>query len=167
MPRQSRRRQKNQLQVFVGSPQLTETAKAILGAFGGVTGIAGALLALQHKLGHKLGQKRGFQWLLVVVAVVFFVLLSIVISWVLVLIRSRSWMQSAVNWVYHESALSSLSLPAWRVELFVAFFFTAVLLFFGIVMGRFHRYEQFFPSRHISQPVDPRIPSRFTHQGHA
>ena len=128
---------KNQLQVFVGSPQLTETAKAILGAFGGVTGIAGALLALQHKLGHKLGQKRGFQWLLVVVAVVFFLLLSIVISWVLVLIRSRSWMQSFVNWVYHESALSSLSLPAWRVELFVAFFFTAVLLFFGIVMGRF------------------------------
>ena len=30
-----------------------------------------------------------------------------------------------------------LSLPAWRVELFVAFFFTAVLLFFGIVMGFF------------------------------
>jgi len=128
---------KNRLQVFVGSPQLTEPAKAILGAFGGVTGIAGALLVLQHKLGHKLGQKRGFQWLLVVVAVVFFLLLSIVISWVLVLIRSRSWMQSAVKWFYNVADLSFLSLPAWRVELFVAFFFTAVLLFFGIVMGRF------------------------------
>jgi len=46
-------------------------------------------------------------------------------------------MQSAVKWFYHESALSSLSLPAWRVELFVAFFLTAVLLFFGIVMGFF------------------------------
>ena len=127
----------NQLQVFVGSPQLTETAKAILGAFGGVSGIAGALLVLRHKLGHKLGQKRGFQWLLVVVAVVFFLLLSIVISWVLVLIRSRSWMQSFVKWFYNVADLSFLSLPAWRVELFVAFFLTAVLLFFGIVMGFF------------------------------
>ena len=126
---------KNQLQVFVGSPQLTETAKAILGAFGGVSGIAGALLVLQHKLGHKLGQKRGFQWLLVVVAVAFFLLLSIVISWVLVLIRSRSWMQSFVKWFYNVADLSFLSLPAWRVELFVAFFLTAVLVFFGILMG--------------------------------
>src|SRR4029077_8144132 len=129
---------KNRLQVFIGSPQLTEPAKAILGAFGGVTGIAGALLVLQHKLGHKLGQKRSFQWLLVVVALVFFLLLSIVISWVIVLIRSR--MQSAANWFYLESApaLSFLSLPAWpdwRVELFVAFFLTTALVSFGILMG--------------------------------
>lgn len=82
---------------FVGSPQLTGPAKAILGAFGEVTGIADALLGLRNTLSNKLGQKAGFQWLLVIVAVVFFVLLSIVISLVLVLIRSRSWMQSAVK----------------------------------------------------------------------
>jgi preprotein translocase subunit YajC len=127
----------NELQVFLGQPEANPVAKAILGAFGGVTGIAGALLALRHKLSNKLGQKRGFQWLLVVVAVVFFVLLSIVSSWVLVLIRSRSWMQSAVKWFYHESPLSSLPLPAWRVEFFVAFFLSTVLVLFGIVMGFF------------------------------
>ena len=127
----------NQLQVFVDPAQVTGFPKAILGAFGGVTGIAAALLALRHKLCKTLGQKRGFQWLLVVVAVVFFLVLSIVISCVIVVIRSRPWMQSAAKWFYNESPLRSLPLPAWRVELFVAVFLTAVLLFFGIVMGFF------------------------------
>ena len=45
-------------------------------------------------------------------------------------------MQSAANWFYHESALSSLSsLPAWRVELFVAILLTTALVSFGILMG--------------------------------
>jgi hypothetical protein len=44
-------------------------------------------------------------------------------------------MQSAAKWFYHESPLSSLPLPAWRVELFVAILLTAVLLSFGIAMG--------------------------------
>jgi patatin-like phospholipase len=123
----------NRLQVFLGQPEVTGYFKAILGAFGGVTGIVAGLLALRHKL----GQKRGFQWLLVIVTVVFFVLLSIVISWVIVLIRTGPWMQSAAKWFYHESALSSLSLPAWRVELFISLFLMSVLLFFGIVMGFF------------------------------
>jgi hypothetical protein len=127
----------NRLQVFLGQPKVTGYFKTILGAFGGVTGIVAGLLALRHKLINTLGQKRGFQWLLVIVTVVFFVLLSIVISWLLVLIRSGPWMQSAAKWFYHELALSSLSLPAWLVELFVSFFLTAVLLFFGIVMGFF------------------------------
>src|SRR4030095_10159924 len=82
----------NQLQVFLGQPKVTGYFKAILGAFGGVTGIVAGLLALRHKLINTLGQKRGFHWLLVIVTVVFFVLLSIVISWLLVLIRSRPWM---------------------------------------------------------------------------
>jgi GNAT superfamily N-acetyltransferase len=65
----------NQLQVFVDPARVTGFPKAILGAFGGVTGIAGALLALRHKLSNTLGQKRGFRWLLVAVAVVFFFVL--------------------------------------------------------------------------------------------
>src|SRR5262249_669733 len=77
----------HRLQVFLGQPELNPPAKALLGAFGGVSGIAGALLTLRSKLSSKLGEKAGFHWLLVVVAVVFFVLLSIVISWLLVVIR--------------------------------------------------------------------------------
>ena len=64
----------NRLQVFLGQPKVTEYFKAILGAFGGVTGIAAGLLALRHK-NITLGQKRGFHWLLVTVTVVFLVLL--------------------------------------------------------------------------------------------
>ena len=115
----------NQLQVFLGQPKVTGYFQAILGAFGGVTGIVAGLLALRHKLINTLGQKRGFHWLLVAVAVVFFVLLSIVISWVLVLIRSRI------------TTLLALRLDDWRLELFGSFLFTTVLLFFGIVMGFF------------------------------
>ena len=115
----------NRLQVFLGEPKVTGYFKAILGAFGGVTGIAGALLALRHKLSNKLGQKAVFHWLLIIVTVVFFVLLSIVISWVLILIRSRV------------TTLLALSLDDWRLELIGAFLFTIVLLSFGIVMGFF------------------------------
>jgi len=127
----------NQLQVFIQGPQATEFGKAIFGAFGGVTGIVAALLALRHKLSNKLGQKGSFQWLLVAVAILFFVLLSIVISCVIVVIRSRPGMQSAAQWFSNESGANSLSWPSWRIELFVAFFLTAVLLFFGIAMGFF------------------------------
>jgi len=67
----------------------TPQAKGLLGAFGGVTGIVSALLAILSKLSNKFGEKAGFQWLLIVVAVFFFVLLSIVISWVLVLIGAQ------------------------------------------------------------------------------
>ena len=77
----------------------TPQAKGILGAFGGVTGIVSALLAILSKLSNKFGEKAGFQWLLIVVAVVFFVLLSIVISWVLVLIGARPWAQQATAWL--------------------------------------------------------------------
>ena len=115
----------NRLQVFLGPPKVTGYSEAILGTFGGVTGIAGALLALRHKLGNKLSQKGGFHWLLVAVAVVFLVLLSIVITWVLILIRSHitTWLASRLD--------------NWSLELFVAFLFTAVLLLFGIMMGFF------------------------------
>jgi Patatin-like phospholipase len=124
----------NQLQVFLGQPQVTGYFKAILGAFGGVTGIVAGLLALRHKLINTLGQKQGFQWLLVVVAVVFFVLLSIVISWLLVLIRSQLWVQRVTAWLDPNS---------WRVQLFVAFFLTVATLCFGIVMGFFINANRF------------------------
>jgi hypothetical protein len=61
----------NQLQVFLGDVKATPEAKGILGAFGGITGIAGALLTLRSKLSSRLGEKRSLQWLLVVVAVLF------------------------------------------------------------------------------------------------
>jgi hypothetical protein len=127
----------NRLQVFLGQPEATGPAKALLGAFGGVTGIAGALLALRHKLSRKLGQKGGFQWLLIAVAVVFFVLLSIVISCVLVVIRSQPWVQNTTAWFLQEYLEKVADPTSWRAQLFVAFFFTGALLSFGIVMGFF------------------------------
>jgi hypothetical protein len=153
---------KNQLGVFLGQPNTTGYPKALLGAFGGVTGIAGALLALRRKLSNKLGQKGVLHWLLVVVAVVFFVLLSIVISWVLVMIRSHV----IASLLRGEQAY-------WRVELFVGFFVTAVLLSFGIVMGFFINANKFslhatYRNRLIraylgaSRPAGTRKPNLFT-----
>jgi hypothetical protein len=59
----------NQLAVFLGQVQANPQAKAILGAFGGVTGIAGGLLALRSKLSRKLGGKVDSQWPLIIAAV--------------------------------------------------------------------------------------------------
>src|SRR5262249_26322099 len=66
----------NQLAVFLGHVQANPQAKAILGAFGGVSGIVGALLGLRSKLSKKLGKPVGTQWPLIIAAVVFFILLS-------------------------------------------------------------------------------------------
>jgi hypothetical protein len=127
----------NQLQVFLGQVKANPAAKALLGAFGGVTGIVGALLALRHKLSNKLGQKRGFHWLLVVVAVVFFVLLSVVISWALLVIGSQPWVQDITAWFVGPGA-------TWQGQrLFVVFFLTGITLFFGIVMGFFINANRF------------------------
>ncbi len=86
----------NQLQVFLGDVKANPIAKAILGAFGGVTSIVGALLALRSKLSKKLGIKLGSQWPLIIAAVVFFVLLAVVISWILLLIGSQPWVHQLV-----------------------------------------------------------------------
>jgi len=123
----------NQLEVFFGQVGASPVAKAMLGAFGGVSGIAGALLALRSKLGKKLGQKVGFQRLLVLVAVVFFLLLSVVISWALLVISSWPGVQE----------ITMRFLPwdvgrGWHGErLFVISFLTGITLLFGIVMGFF------------------------------
>ena len=93
----------NQLGVFLGDIKANPAAKAFLGAFGGVTGIVGALLALRSKLSKKLGRKVGSQWLLIVAAVVFFVLLAIVISWILLWLGSQPWAQHVTAWVQTEA----------------------------------------------------------------
>jgi Patatin-like phospholipase len=146
----------NQLAVFLGQVQANPQAKAILGAFGGVTGIAGGLLALRSKLSRKLGGKVDSQWPLIIAAVVFFILLAIVISWALLLIGSQSWLQNPNDW---------------RAQLFATAFLTGVLLLFGIVMGFFINANRFslhatYRNRLIraylaaSRPM--RAPNRFT-----
>src|SRR6266480_1484697 len=84
----------NQIDVFLGQLKANPIAKVILGAFGGVTGIAGALLALRSKFGTKL--RAASQWPLVLVAITFFVLLAIVISWLLLVVGSQRWVQQLV-----------------------------------------------------------------------
>ena len=133
----------NRLDVFLGQVKTNPAAKALLGAFGGITGVAGALLALRSKLSKKLGQKAGFHWLLVVVAVVFFVLLSVVISWVLVLIGSQHWAQNATAWLLGGKQDQITDPNSWRVQLFVVVFLTGAMLLFGIVMGFFINANKF------------------------
>jgi patatin-like phospholipase len=94
----------NQIDVFLGQLKANPVAKAILGAFGGVSGIAGALLALRSKLGPKLGRKARLQWPLVLVAILFFVLLAVVISWVLLVIGAQPWVHQLVAFLGHMMA---------------------------------------------------------------
>jgi len=133
----------NQLAVFLGDVKANPAAKALLGAFGGITGLAGTLLALRSKLSKKLGQKAGFQWLLIGVAVVFFVLLSVLISWVLVLIGSQHWAQNATAWLLGGKQDQITDPNSWRVQLFVVVFLTGAMLLFGIVMGFFINANKF------------------------
>jgi len=112
----------------------TPQAKGLLGAFGGVTGIVSALLAILSKLSNKFGEKASFQWLLIVVAVVFFVLLSIVISWVLVLIGAQPWAQQATAWLLGGRQNQIAEPNSWQVQLFVVVFLSGAMLLFGIVI---------------------------------
>src|SRR5437773_8990246 len=133
----------NRLDVFLGQVKANPAAKALLGAFGGITGVAGALLALRSKLSKQLGQKAGFQWLLVVVAVVFFVLLSVVLSWVRVLIGSQHGAHNATAWLLGGKQDQIADPNSWRVQLFVVVFLTGAMLLFGIVMGFFINANKF------------------------
>jgi hypothetical protein len=133
----------NRLGVFLGDVKATPEAKGLLGAFGGVTGIVSALLAVRSKLSSKFGEKAGFQWLLLVVAVVFFVLLSIVISWVLVVIGSQPWAQHATTWLLSGTQEQMADPNSWRVQLFVVVFLTGAMLLFGIVIGFFINTNKF------------------------
>jgi hypothetical protein len=161
----------NQLAVFLGQVQANPAAKAILGAFGGMTGVAGALLALRSKLSNKLNQKAGFQWLLIVVAVVFLVLLAVVISWVLVLIGSQPWTQRVTAWILGGKQNEITDPNSWRVQLFVVFILTFVISLFGVVMGFFINANRFslhatYRNRliraYLAASRATRQPSRFT-----
>jgi Patatin-like phospholipase len=133
----------NRLGVFLGDVKATPEAKGLLGAFGGVTGLVGAVLTIRSKLIDKLGQKAGFQWLLVVMAVAFFVLLSIVISWGLVLIGSQPWAQNATAWLLGGKQSQITDPNSWQVQLFVVVFLTGAMLLFGIVIGFFINANKF------------------------
>jgi patatin-like phospholipase len=133
----------NRLGVFLGDVKATPEAKGLLGAFGGVTGLVSALLAVRSKLSSRFGEKAGFQWVLVVVAVAFFVLLSIVISWVLVIIGSQPWAQHATAWLLGGRQDQLADPNSWRVQLFVVAFLTGVMLLFGIVIGFFINTNKF------------------------
>jgi hypothetical protein len=128
----------NGLGVFLGEIKANPIAKAILGAFGGVTGIVTALLTLRSKLGKKLGGRIGSQWPLTGAAVLFFVLLAIVISWILLLIGSQRWAIDATT-----RFLGGYTSGAWRIQLFVVFFLTGVTAVFGALMGLFINPNKF------------------------
>jgi hypothetical protein len=133
----------NRLGVFLGEVKATPQATGLLGAFGGVTGFVSALLAIRSKLSSKFGEKAGFQWLLLVVAIVFFVLLAIVISWMLVLIGSQPWAQHATAWLLGGRQDQLADPNSWRVQLFVVVFLTGAMLLFGIVIGFFINANKF------------------------
>jgi hypothetical protein len=116
----------NQLAVFLGHVRANPQAKAILGAFGGVSGIVGALLGLRSKLSQKLGKPVGAQWPLVGAAVVFFILLSIIVSWILLLIGQQPRIQSSAH---------SFGLSQYQTPLFGVFCLTLAMAIIGIVMG--------------------------------
>ncbi len=118
----------NHLEVFLGQIRAGTAAKAVLGAFGGVTGIAGALLAIRSKLSGKVASRGGFQWVLLCVALVFFVLLSIVLSWLLLLAGLLPWVQNPNDWLGQLIAVCVV---------------TGAMLFFGLVMGFFINANKF------------------------
>jgi hypothetical protein len=159
----------NQFGVFLGHLEESSQAKAVLSAFGGVTGIAGALLALRSKLIHILGQRQGFHWLLFGVAIVFFVLLAVVISWVLLLLCSLP----LVNY-FTKRFIYLHYIDSWGVAFFiVSISLTFIILLFGIVMGFFINANKFslhaiYRNRLIraylaaSRPKHRRRPNLFT-----
>ncbi len=127
----------NRLVVFLGDVQANPIAKALLGAFGGVTGLVAAIFALRSKFSKKLGPGGGAgQWIMIALAVIFFVLLSVVISWLLLFIGAQPWAKNA--------ALRLLGAgEKYQASLFVVFLITAVNLLFGIVMGFFINVNKF------------------------
>ena len=126
----------NRLAVFLGQVQANPVAKALLGTFGGVTGIIAAFLALRSKFAKALGSGRGSQGILVLASIVFFVLLSLVISWILLILGSQPWAVKAGRLFLGKG-------ETYQTQLFVVFFLTAANLLFGIVMGYFINVNKF------------------------
>ncbi len=126
----------DRLAVFLGAMQENVAGKAVFGAFGGVTGLVGVLLAWRTKVSKSLGTSSASHWLLVVVALVFFVLLSIVISWCLLYLGSQLWVVRFTNWLSGRK-------DTYQDQLFVVFLLSVVTLLFGIVMGYFINVNKF------------------------
>jgi Patatin-like phospholipase len=124
------------LVVFLGQVQENPMAKAIFAAFGGMTGLVGLLLTFRSKVSKSLGSSRASQWILVILALVFFVLLSIVISSLLLFVGSQPWAVRVARWF-------GGSEHAYEDQLFVVFFLSAASLLFGIVMGFFINVNKF------------------------
>ena len=128
----------NQFGVFLGDIGGSSKARDALTAFGGISGIAGALLVLRSKLIHILGQRQSFHWLLFGVAIVFFVLLAVIISWVLLLLCSLPLVNYLTKLIYMHY------IDAWGVAFFiVSISLTLIILLFGIVMGFFINANKF------------------------
>ena len=123
----------NQFAVFLGHITESSKAKAILSLFGGVTGLAGALLVLRSKLIHILGERESFHWLLIGVAILFFVLLAVVISWILVSLCSLPLVNYFTTLIY-----TMRYIDVWGVAFFiVSISLTFAVVLFGIMMGFF------------------------------
>ena len=120
---------------FLDSVKANPVAKALLGAFGGVTGIVAALLSVRSKFAKTLGPKGSSQLPLSIAAVIFFVLFSVVISWALLFFGSQPWAK--------EAASRLLGKTEYQGQLFGVFFLTAVTLLFGLVMGFFINVNKF------------------------
>lgn len=125
----------NDLDVVLEQLKANPVAKALVAAFGGVTGIVAALVALRSRVAKKLGAEAGFQLPLLIAAAVFFVLLSIIISWLVLLLGS----QPQVQWVAEEL----LGQNHYQGQHFGAFFLSGVTLLFGIAMGLFINTNKF------------------------
>jgi len=126
----------DQLVVFLGRVQENTAAKAIFAAFGGMTALVGVLLTLRSKVSKSLGSGRASHWILVIVALVFFVLLSIVISWLLLFLGSQPWVVRVTNPIAGRN-------DAYQDQLFVVFFLSAASLLLGLVMGFFINVNKF------------------------
>src|SRR5262249_38537004 len=119
------------VELFINKP----VVKVVVGAFGGLTGLVAALLALRSKLTKKLGAEAGVHWSLLIAATAFFVLLSIIISWVVILFSAQLQVQLAGKAFFGENNYIS--------QQFGAFFVSLYTLLFGIVMGFFINANKF------------------------
>ena len=73
---------------------------------------------------------------MVIVAIVFFVLLSVMISWLLLFLGSQPWTEKAARWIFRRGGV-------YQGKLFGVFFLTAATLLFGIAMGFFINVNKF------------------------
>ena len=126
----------NRLAVFLGEIQANPVAKTVLGTFGGVTGLVALIFSFRTKLSKLLGGNGRGQGVLSAIALVFFILLSIVISWVLLYLGAQSWTARASKWLLGSD-------EKYQSQLLVVYLLTAANLLIGIAMGFFINVNKF------------------------